>query len=169
MKKNAPIAPILHKKVGRYPKFSLFVQGHPGQNHFYTPELVLLSTDSSGLSSQMWPCQHFTVGVLGRRARRRGKAREGAGTGGSTNSMILPSLAFLSQLSPPFELFALGKLFGISVLRGLDGARAKDENLFIQVLERPAECQSLSWACGHRATIPTASALVEIAWWTQGT
>ena len=126
---------------------------------------MLLSTDSSGLSSQMWPCQHFTVGGLGRRARRSGKAREGAGTGGSTNSTILPSLAFLSHLSPPFELFALGKVFGISALRGLDGTRAKDDNLFIQVLERPAECQSLSWACGHRAT----SALVEIAWWTQGT
>ena len=101
MKKNALIAPILHKKVGRYPKFSLFVQGHTGQNHFYNPELVLLSTDSLGLSSQMWLCQHLSVGGMGRRARRREKAREGAGTGGSTNSLILPSLAFPSQLSPP--------------------------------------------------------------------
>lgn len=37
--------------------------------------------------------------------------------------MILPSLAFLSHLSPPFELFALGKRFGISALRGLDGTK----------------------------------------------
>lgn len=109
MKKNALIAPILHKRVGRYPTFSLFLQGRTGQNRFYNPELVLLSTDSLGLSSQMWLCQHFSVGGMGRRARRREKAREGAGTGGSTNSLILPSLAFPSQLSPP--LLALPPAF----------------------------------------------------------
>lgn len=109
MKKNALIAPILHKRVGRYPTFSLFLQGRTGQNHFYNPELVLLSTDALGLSSQMWLCQHFSVGGMGRRARRREKAREGAGTGGSTNSLILPSLAVPSQLSPP--LLALPPAF----------------------------------------------------------
>lgn len=109
MKKNALIAPILHKRVGRYPTFSLFLQGRTGQNHFYNPELVLLSTDSLGLSSQMWLCQHFSVGGMGRRARRREKAREGAGAGGSTNSLILLSLAFPSQLSPP--LLALPPAF----------------------------------------------------------
>lgn len=109
MKKNALIAPILHKRVGRYPTFSLFLQGRTGQNRFYNPELVLLSTDALGLSSQMWLCQHFSVGGMGRRARRREKAREGAGTGGSTNSLILPSLAVPSQLSPP--LLALPPAF----------------------------------------------------------
>lgn len=109
MKKNALTAPILHKRVGRYPTFSLFLQGRTGQNHFYNPELVLLSTDALGLSSQMWLCQHFSVGGMGRRARRREKAREGAGTGGSTNSLILPSLAVPSQLSPP--LLALPPAF----------------------------------------------------------
>lgn len=100
MEKNALIAPILHKKVGRYPELSVFVQGHTGQNHFHNPELVLPSTDSLGLSSQMWLCQHFSAGGMGRRARRE-KAREGAGTAGSTDCLIRPSLAFPSHLSPP--------------------------------------------------------------------
>ena len=39
------------------------------------------------------------------------------------------------------------------------GRRAKEDNVFIQVLEHPSECPTLSLACRHRATIPATSVL----------
>ena len=39
------------------------------------------------------------------------------------------------------------------------GRRAKDDNVFIQVLEHRSECPTLSPACGHRTTIPATSVL----------
>ena len=40
------------------------------------------------------------------------------------------------------------------------GQRAKDDNVAIQVLECPGECQTLSQGCRHRATITR-----PLHWW----